>query len=68
VVVKRTVFVTVERRDNVREVSVSIFLRTGLCLLGLLFDPEDGGSVFLRIVCELMSEYMASHLKILYSS
>jgi hypothetical protein len=28
-------------------------------LLGLFFDPEDGGSKFLRNVIELLSDYIA---------
>jgi hypothetical protein len=28
-------------------------------LLGLLFDPEDGGSVFLQNVVVLLSDYIA---------
>jgi hypothetical protein len=30
-------------------------------LLALLFDPEDGGSIFLKKVAELLSEYTALH-------
>jgi hypothetical protein len=30
-------------------------------LLGLLFNTEDGDSVFLRNVCELLPDYTASH-------
>jgi hypothetical protein len=26
-------------------------------LLGLLFEPEDGGSTFLRNVCKLVAKY-----------
>jgi hypothetical protein len=39
----------------------------GCCLnlvalfLGLLFDPEDGGSTILRNVCKLLPIYTASH-------
>jgi hypothetical protein len=28
-------------------------------LLGLLFDPEDGGDTFLRNVASLLTDYMA---------
>jgi hypothetical protein len=31
------------------------------CLLDLLFEPEDGGSMFLRNVDELQPDYMASY-------
>jgi hypothetical protein len=33
----------------------------GRILLGLLFDPEDGGGRFLRNVCELVLDYTPSH-------
>jgi hypothetical protein len=31
-------------------------------LLGLIFDPEHGGSSFLRNVCKLLLDYVISHL------
>jgi hypothetical protein len=40
--------------------SLSCLLRSGL-LLGLLFDPEDGASVSLRIVGGLLLDYTGSH-------
>jgi hypothetical protein len=33
----------------------------GGCMLGLLFDPEDGGSMFLRKVGERVPDYKSSH-------
>jgi hypothetical protein len=33
------------------------------CLFGLLLDPEDGGSKFLRNVGKLQPDYTASHPK-----
>jgi hypothetical protein len=30
-------------------------------LLGLLFDPEDGGSMFLQNTGELLPNYMVEH-------
>jgi hypothetical protein len=38
------------------------------CLLGLLCDPEDGGSMFLPNVSKLLTDYTASHLTRQYSS
>jgi hypothetical protein len=32
-------------------------------LLGLRFEPEDGGSMFLQNIQELLSDYMALHPK-----
>jgi hypothetical protein len=37
-------------------------------LLGLLFYPEDGGSMFLRNVDELLSDYTSSYHRRKYSS
>jgi hypothetical protein len=37
-------------------------------LLGLLFDPEYGGSTFLRNIGELLPHYAPSHLRRRYSS
>jgi hypothetical protein len=31
------------------------------CLLGLLFDHEDGGDTFLRNISEFLPDYKASH-------
>jgi hypothetical protein len=31
------------------------------CLLGLLFNPEDGGNMFLKNAIELLSYYTAAH-------
>jgi hypothetical protein len=36
-------------------------------LLGLLFDPEDGDSMFFRNVGKLMPDYTASYPRGLYS-
>jgi hypothetical protein len=33
---------------------------------GLSFDPEDGGSAFLRNVCQLVLDYTVSHPRILW--
>jgi hypothetical protein len=30
-------------------------------LLGLLFDPDDGGDMFLRNVCKFLTDYTSSH-------
>jgi hypothetical protein len=43
------------------------FLST-CCLLGLLFDLEDGRSTPLRNIGKLLSDYMAKHSRTLYSS
>jgi hypothetical protein len=32
-------------------------------LLGLLFDPEDGGDTFLRKVSEFLPDYTALHFR-----
>jgi hypothetical protein len=41
----------------------------GFCfLLGILFEPEDGGSMFLQNVGELRPGYTASHPGRQYSS
>jgi hypothetical protein len=37
-----------------------------LLLVGLFFSPEDGGSVFLQNVGELVSDYESSHPRIYY--
>jgi hypothetical protein len=31
------------------------------CFLGMLFNPEDGGSMFLKNVSKLLPHYLASH-------
>jgi hypothetical protein len=41
--------------------------QAGCLLLELLFDPEDGGSEFLRNASEFILDYMTSHLRRLYS-
>jgi hypothetical protein len=33
-------------------------------LISLLFDPEDGGSMFLQNIGSLLSDYLALHAKI----
>jgi hypothetical protein len=40
---------------------------TGLCVLGLVVDPEDGGSSFHRNIGKLLPEYVAAHPTTLYS-
>jgi hypothetical protein len=60
-----------------RDITASIFKsQSGLAcqllfacyLLGLLFDPEDGGSVFLQNVSELIPDYTVSHPRTQYSA
>jgi hypothetical protein len=38
------------------------------CLLALLFDPEDGGSMFFQNIGKLLAAYIATHPRsILYT-
>jgi hypothetical protein len=38
------------------------------CLLSLLFDLEDRGSMFFRNACKILPDYTASHPRKEYSS
>jgi hypothetical protein len=37
------------------------------CLVGLLIDPEDGGSMFFRNFGKLLQDYKPSHATIQYA-
>jgi hypothetical protein len=48
--------------SSVRQDKCSKHLASCCCLLGLLFDTEDGGSMFLRKVCKL-STFMVTSMR-----
>jgi hypothetical protein len=56
-----------ETRENEEEQTTARITRAltrgSFCLRGLLFDPEDGGSAFLRNVTERLQDYTASHTR-----
>jgi hypothetical protein len=41
----------------------SFGLKLGYCLPGLLLHLEDGGTIFLRNISELLPDYTPSHLR-----
>jgi hypothetical protein len=53
-------------RRNVLQGSACCLLLSGY-LLGVLVDPEDGGSKFFRNFVELLPHYMVSHSDSLHS-
>jgi hypothetical protein len=48
-----------EVADRVRQIH-ALVMSDSCCLLGLLFGPENGGSIFLQIVAVSLSDSMAS--------